>query len=257
MPIELKPVPFPVTTAPMSAPCRQTIGFSLKGKVRRDDHGNAVWGVAIQSYSLEVLQNGNPTHASMSLDQIGLEIVPGGPDDDAAVELTIWRRNHPNDAKDPSWGFRGTVTALIVADLATDGFSVSPGGPVTVTRAGDPKYAGVFVTPLEPDSVPPQTVVVTLPPGRGLRFAGSLMVFGKRADGSIGPLASYDGTLSPDGQTFTTDGPVDLALSTADPSNELMVEVKALAEAPTGGSDLAFTVGDHAPVSVTVNVTDA
>ncbi|MFD7908035.1 hypothetical protein ACFV4G_38085 [Kitasatospora sp. NPDC059747] len=118
MPIELKRIQFPVFTAPMSAPYTQEVGFSLKGKVRRDDRGHAVWSAAIQSYSVEVLQSGNPTHALMSLDEVGVEIVQGGPDDDAAVKLTMWRRNHPNDAKDPSWAFRATVTALVIADIA-------------------------------------------------------------------------------------------------------------------------------------------
>ncbi|GHC32032.1 hypothetical protein [Streptomyces cinnamoneus] len=121
MPIEFKPVTFTVGDTPMGdSPCKQTVGFSLTGTVRKVKN-KSVWSVALQSYSLEVLYNHTVTHCMMSLDQVGLKIVPTeNPDYDAAVELTIWRRNHPNDAKgDVNWQYRGAVTALVIADLTS------------------------------------------------------------------------------------------------------------------------------------------
>ncbi|MEV4742684.1 hypothetical protein [Streptomyces sp. NPDC049555] len=102
----------------MAGPYTAKQGFTIPGKIRRDEKGRPVFNVMIQSYQLEVLENGNPSHALMSLDQIGLELVSSeDTDEDGQVKLTLWRRNHPNDARNTGWGFRGTVTALVIADL--------------------------------------------------------------------------------------------------------------------------------------------
>ncbi|MFD7908038.1 hypothetical protein ACFV4G_38100 [Kitasatospora sp. NPDC059747] len=138
----------------------------------------------------------------------------------------------------------------------TTGFSVSPGGLEQLERAGEARYAGVYVTALEKGNVSPQSVVVKLPPGRGLRFAGNLLVFGKKSDGTFGQLGAYEGALTQDGQTFTANSVVDLALSEADSTNSLLIGVKALADAVPGESNLLFAVGDHALTSAPVNVTD-
>ncbi|MFD8993955.1 hypothetical protein [Streptomyces abikoensis] len=119
MPIAFKQVPFSVERVPMSGPFYKEVPFTIRGDIRRDTKGRPVFDVALQSFSLEVMYDGNPHHCSMSLDQIALEIGESkNTDDDGVVKLTIWRRNHPNDARNsPPWGFRGTVTALVIADL--------------------------------------------------------------------------------------------------------------------------------------------
>ncbi|MFI9201382.1 hypothetical protein [Streptomyces sp. NPDC053048] len=118
MAIAFKRVKFEVDRAPMAAPYSQKQGFTIPGKIRNDEKGRPVINVMLQSYSLEVLENGNPSHCSMSLDQVGLEIVSSeDTDEDGQVKLTLWRRNHPNHATNPGWGFKGTVTALVIADL--------------------------------------------------------------------------------------------------------------------------------------------
>ncbi|WP_344439334.1 hypothetical protein [Streptomyces luteosporeus] len=95
-------------------------GFTIPGKIRQDEKGRPVFNVALQSYSLEVLENGNPSWTPMALDQVGLEIVHSeDTDEDGQVRLTLWRRNHPDPAKNPGWAFRGTVTALVIADLVS------------------------------------------------------------------------------------------------------------------------------------------
>ncbi|GHC32018.1 hypothetical protein GCM10010507_00190 [Streptomyces cinnamoneus] len=137
-------------------------------------------------------------------------------------------------------------------------FSVWPGGLTTLERGtGKAGWPGVYVKALGGGTVLPQTVRVTLPPGRHLQFSGSgsLMVFGKKKDGGFGPLATYSGSLSDDKQTFTTHGPVDLLLSKEGTTNSLLVEVQAPADAVLGEARLTFTVGDHAPTSAPVDVT--
>ncbi len=118
MAIAFRRITFEVDRAPQAGPYTQKKGFQIPGKIRLDEKGRPVFNVTLQSYSLEVLENGNPSHCLMSLDQIGLEIVASeDTDDDGQVKLTLWRRNHPNDSRNPGWGFKGTVTALVIADL--------------------------------------------------------------------------------------------------------------------------------------------
>ncbi|GAA4934516.1 hypothetical protein ACFPM3_05230 [Streptomyces coeruleoprunus] len=117
--LEFKTVTFTVDSAPMSAQTSLTSGFSLKGKVRKID-GRPVMNVALQACKLEVLHGGNVHHCSMSLDEVAVELIPSSSAEyDGTVRMTIWRRNHPNDARDAAWKFRGTVTALVVADITS------------------------------------------------------------------------------------------------------------------------------------------
>ncbi|MBP2401656.1 hypothetical protein SNS2_0184 [Streptomyces netropsis] len=122
MPIEFKPVTFSVGDTPMGdSPCKQTVGFVLHGKVRKDDRNKSVWSVALQSYSLEAVYNHNAdADQILTFDQVGLKIVGiENPDYDAAVELTIWRRTRPGATPDVNRQFRGTVTALVIADVTS------------------------------------------------------------------------------------------------------------------------------------------
>ncbi|MEX2985975.1 hypothetical protein [Streptomyces sp. C36] len=121
MPIAFKTVTFEVNRAPMAGAYIKPQGFAVPGTVRRNEKGKPVLQVALQSFEMEVLVDGNPSHCSMALDQVKLELVPStNEDDDGAVRLTLLRRNHPNDARNnPPWGFRGVVTALVIADIAS------------------------------------------------------------------------------------------------------------------------------------------
>ncbi|GAA4934532.1 hypothetical protein GCM10023237_66030 [Streptomyces coeruleoprunus] len=138
----------------------------------------------------------------------------------------------------------------------TVGFSVSPGGTTTLER-GKSAWPGVYAKALGDGGVAPQTVRVTLPPGKGLQFHGSgnLIVYGEDRDGHFGQLASYGGTLSADKQTFTTHGPVDLHLWKAQASNSLLIGLVAPADAVPGETKPTFTVGGQPPTSAPVNVT--
>ncbi|MGW2186962.1 hypothetical protein [Streptomyces sp. NPDC001719] len=122
MPVEFKPVTFTVSDTPMGdSPCKQTVGFALNGKVRKDLRNKSVWSVALQSYSLEaVYDHKADVDQILTLDQVGLKIVSTeNPDYDAAVELIIWRRTRPGATSDNNRQFRGTVTALVIADITS------------------------------------------------------------------------------------------------------------------------------------------
>ncbi|SPF06464.1 NHL repeat-containing protein [Streptomyces sp. MA5143a] len=148
----------------------------------------------------------------------------------------------------------------VVTGLCAPGapFLVYSGGRTRVVRGtGALAWPGVYVKSLGEGNVAPQTVRVTLPPGKGLQFHGSgnLIVLGEDENGAFRQLASYDGTLSDDKQTFTTHGPVDLHLHKAGASNSLLIGVVAPADAVPGETELTFTVGDHPPTAAPVEIT--
>ncbi|SPF06466.1 hypothetical protein [Streptomyces sp. MA5143a] len=119
MAIEFRTVTFKVDSVPMAAPTEVMENFYLKGKVRRID-GRPVMNVALQSFSVEVLENGNPSHTFMSLDKVSVEsVTPASSEYDGCIKLTIWRRNHPDTSKLVNWRFKYTVTALVIADIVS------------------------------------------------------------------------------------------------------------------------------------------
>ncbi|MFJ8313755.1 MULTISPECIES: hypothetical protein [unclassified Streptomyces] len=122
-------------------------------------------------------------------------------------------------------------------------FLVSPGGPVTLDRNGETKYPGVELQATGDGKIPPQTVSVTLPLGKGLRFTGRLIV-GVMQGSQWVELKCPDGTLSSDGRVLTVKG-VDLALAGKGSKSAVLVEVQAVAGAMPGDTSLSFLVGDQ------------
>ncbi|MEV2255608.1 hypothetical protein AB0I94_34470 [Streptomyces sp. NPDC050147] len=135
-------------------------------------------------------------------------------------------------------------------------YTVSPGGAaVTVGRGGSPRYPGVEVRNNGSRGIPPQNVTVTLPLDSGLRFGTpSLPDLQLTILDSNGRSAVSVGTLSADGRTLAFTG-VDLAAGDPGAVSVMWVCVSAAEDARTGPTAVAFTVGDQASASTTINVT--
>ncbi|MEU4994834.1 NHL repeat-containing protein [Streptomyces sp. NPDC021622] len=130
-------------------------------------------------------------------------------------------------------------------------FSVSPGGPVTLVRAGASGYAGVVLQNVGDGDVPSQKVRVTLP--QGLQFTSDRLVVGVMQGTQWKEMGSYQGTLTPDGRTLAFQR-VDLALPSKGAKSGALVEVNASADAPLGDSTLGFRVGGQTSRSSTIHV---
>ncbi|MFE3183071.1 hypothetical protein ACFXKR_19705 [Streptomyces violascens] len=146
----------------------------------------------------------------------------------------------------------GSVYYRYAATRAGGQFSVSPGGPVQLRRAGQIGYAGVELRAADDATIPAQTVRVTVPRGRGLRLSGQLIV-GTMQGSDWQQTGSYTGTWSQDGQTLTFDK-VDLSLSGTGSKSGVLVEVTASADAPLGDTSLTFQVGDQTSPSSPIRV---
>ncbi|MEU7137348.1 hypothetical protein [Streptomyces sp. NPDC046261] len=134
-------------------------------------------------------------------------------------------------------------------------FSLTPGGPpgVTLTHAGNTGYPGVQIH-ADQDAVPRQNIRVDLPAGRGLQFvpegAGRCQL---TVMDSTWATRSYDGTLSPDGQSLTFDD-VDPALPHQGAKSAIWVAVRASGGAASGDTSLSFRVGERTSPSTPVHV---
>ncbi|WP_380282436.1 hypothetical protein [Kitasatospora purpeofusca] len=148
----------------------------------------------------------------------------------------------------------GSVYYRYTAARPQSRFSVSPGGPVNLVRGGAPGYVGVELQALADGGVPPQKVRVTIPQGKGLQVADRL-ILGIVQDGQWRELGSYQGTLSPDGQSLTFDD-IDLALAGKGSKSGALIEVSAAAGAPLGDTSLTFQVGDQISASSLIHVAD-
>lgn len=129
-------------------------------------------------------------------------------------------------------------------------FSVYEGGSVILTRAGDIGYPGVMVRAGRGGAAPRQTVRVTLPRDKGLRFV---------AEGNPGYRLTvengdqYNGTLSADGQLLTFEN-VGLPLPEQGSTSLIWVAVKASGSASRGDTRLSFRVGDATSPSSSITV---
>ncbi|MFE0177167.1 hypothetical protein ACFWZ2_33165 [Streptomyces sp. NPDC059002] len=130
-------------------------------------------------------------------------------------------------------------------------FSVSPGGPATLVRAGASGYAGVVLQNVGDGDVPSQKVRVTLP--QGLRFTSDRLVVGVMQGTQWKEMGSYQGTLTPDGRTLAFQR-VDLVLPSKGAKSGALVEVNASADAPLGDSTLGFRIGGQTSRSSTIHV---
>ncbi|MCC3771602.1 hypothetical protein [Streptomyces sp. UNOC14_S4] len=137
-------------------------------------------------------------------------------------------------------------------------FSVSPAvTPVPLSRGGKHGYPGVVALAAGSGTVSPQDVYVALPEGKGLAFVN---------EGSVGDCQltvlhdkstyHYPGTLTQDGQAVYFTG-VDLHLTNTGPTpttSSVWVPAKASKDAPLGGANLTFAVGDQASLSARITV---
>ncbi|GAA0463295.1 hypothetical protein [Streptomyces olivaceiscleroticus] len=122
-------------------------------------------------------------------------------------------------------------------------FLLSPGGPVTLHRNGEIQYPGVEVEATGDGRVAPQTVSVTLPQGKGLRFTGRLVV-GVMQGAQWVQKEAPDGTVSSDGRVLTVQG-VNLELGAKGSKSAVLVELQALANAVPGDTSLSFLIGNQ------------
>ncbi|GHG49256.1 hypothetical protein [Streptomyces griseocarneus] len=119
MAVEFKLVKFEISRQMCDKPYVVEQGFTLRGKLRSEG-SNPSYNVALQSFSLQSWQDGQLSHYPIGFDQVTLErTLTGDSADDGRIKLTIHRRPHPEWAKAPGWNFSGTVTALVIADLAS------------------------------------------------------------------------------------------------------------------------------------------
>ncbi|MEU7137349.1 SMP-30/gluconolactonase/LRE family protein [Streptomyces sp. NPDC046261] len=135
-------------------------------------------------------------------------------------------------------------------------FVVSPGGPpeVSLTRSGETGYPGVRLHATHQGPVPPLTVRVDLPAGKGLQFVaeghGAFQLTVLDADGHT---RSYPGTLSSDRQTLTFEE-VDPGLKDKGATSAAWVAVKATGASPLGDTALTFRMGARTSSSTPVHV---
>jgi sugar lactone lactonase YvrE len=147
----------------------------------------------------------------------------------------------------------------VPAPTAADFTVKQPDWPAKVDLArGSTTYSGVRVdyVPAGTVPVPPQTIVVTLPPGRGLAFVpqhGSKCMVTVQEMYPPAKLQSYDGELSGDSQTLTIHN-VDLLLSSANLESGVWVAITAEANAPSGTSRLTYNVGGKQSGSTPIDV---
>ncbi|GHE00324.1 hypothetical protein [Streptomyces alanosinicus] len=174
---------------------------------------------------------------------------------DGSVSNLSWDPTKTEDAFQlGSVYYRYTASGGI--DPAPQGqFVVSPGDPVTVPRTGETKYPGVVIQATGDGKVPAQTVTVTLPLDKGLRFTGRLVVGVMRGSQWV-QIEQPDGTLSADGRVLTVKN-VDLALTGKGSKSAVLVEVQASAGAMLGDTSLSFLVGGPpASSSSLIHITD-
>ncbi|MER7726969.1 hypothetical protein [Streptomyces sp. NPDC096323] len=118
-------------------------------------------------------------------------------------------------------------------------FLVSPGNPVTLPR-GTTSYPGVEVQATGDGKVPSQTINVSLPLGKGLRFTGQLIVGVMR--GTEWVPTDYAGAVSADGQGLTVEN-VDLSVAGKGSKSAVLAGVQATHDAMLGDTNLSFLVG--------------
>jgi len=148
-------------------------------------------------------------------------------------------------------GKKSHSTRILVKPAITVSAS---GTPVLAPRGGERTYPGVKVRNNGAATIPPLTVVATLP--SGFRWGGpdgpdhQLTV----SAGDRG-TAVHTGVFSAD-ETVLTFPDVDLLVGGAAGTESIMwVGVSPTEHAPTGAATVAFTVGDHVSPSTTMNVT--
>ncbi|UQA93700.1 RCC1 domain-containing protein [Streptomyces halobius] len=136
--------------------------------------------------------------------------------------------------------------------------SISPAVPPdqTLTLAGEVGYPGVHLA-AEGTVSAAQSVRVTLPQGKGLRFvaqggpAGHMLTVMDPVRG----INHFPGNLSTDGQTLTFNN-VDLALPQRGSWSRAWVAVKASPDALLGDTNLTFQIGDRTGPSTPIHVVD-
>ncbi|MGW1616330.1 hypothetical protein ACWCQZ_44175 [Streptomyces sp. NPDC002285] len=136
--------------------------------------------------------------------------------------------------------------------IAPARYEVVPGGPpdVVLVPGGPIGYPGVVVVNTGGAPVGERTVMVELPPGKGLQWgAGGLPDYQFTVLDGGGP---YQGTPSSDGRTLTFEG-VDLDVP-ADSRKVMWVGVSATPDALPGYTTLHFTVGGQAANSTPVRI---
>ncbi len=103
-------------------------------------------------------------------------------------------------------------------------------------------------------TVPRQNIAVNLPPGKGLYFEpGTSIDHSLSVYDSEGQVTNYIRNLSPDGQTFNFMN-VDPALPSRGSVSTMWVAITATSTAPTGGTNLPFTIGDRTSNSSQIDV---
>ncbi|MEU4994833.1 hypothetical protein [Streptomyces sp. NPDC021622] len=174
---------------------------------------------------------------------------PQATNPDGSPSSLSWDQAKPEDA------FQlGSVYYRYTAPLAPGRLSVSPGGPVTLVRGGEAKYAGVELQNVGGGTVPVQRVSVSLPPGKGLQFTSAQLIVGAVRDGQWQQVGSYEGTLSEHGHTLTFER-VDLALLGPGSKSGALVQVAASASTPLEDTSLSFQVGDQTSASSLIRIT--
>jgi hypothetical protein len=174
---------------------------------------------------------------------------PQSTDPDGKISALSWNKDHPEDAFQlGSVYFRYTAPRLA-------GFSVKPGGKEAEVKRGEVCYPGVELDGEGDGVVRPQTVVVTLPEGKGLHFTkegNPHYVLKVQPHG--GREKPYPGE-SEDGKSVTFKD-VDLGLSGEGSFSRAWVAVLADHDAPLGETHLFFRVGSQSSNSNLIRVVE-
>ncbi|MFD0361228.1 hypothetical protein ACFQZZ_07180 [Nocardia sp. GCM10030253] len=143
---------------------------------------------------------------------------------------------------------------MVIETSAQIQFSVSPWEPVELVAGGNVGYPGARVQNEGSGPVPGQDIIVTLPPGRRLRFEPETgAIYHLTVFDHVRAIRNYPGNLSPDGATLNFKD-VDLGIPEPGSLSALWVAVTAAIDAPAGTTNLAFVVGGRSSNSSAITV---
>ncbi|MEV0118780.1 hypothetical protein AB0H77_36950 [Streptomyces sp. NPDC050844] len=90
--------------------------MSFPGKIREDADGNPVIDVAVRSHSFAAYINGQPEDWELGGQTVHLEVTHTG-HTSGQVTLRMNMRPRLSELPNPAYQFKGTVEALVIADL--------------------------------------------------------------------------------------------------------------------------------------------
>ncbi|GAA3080116.1 hypothetical protein ACFQ0X_14755 [Streptomyces rectiviolaceus] len=116
MALAFEVVQFDTGISPAAVDVEQTRDVTFPGKIREDADGNPVIDVAIRSYSFAAYVNGQPEDWELGGQTLRLEVSRSG-HTSGQITLRMNMRPRLSEVRNPAYQFKGTVEALVMADL--------------------------------------------------------------------------------------------------------------------------------------------